>query len=385
MDFNIKNAVLISNMISLDNAPITKLIRYYKRNHLNSYFLLKYDKMFFNLNDLYVGLYHSVLFSYPNKKLLSFCPSKLTTYKYFRTLFPKLDENIQITEHVDGVLVNLYFDEIVGEWEITTKNNIGGYESLYDDEEKMTVKEGFVSNLGYLKNTNINEMSILEYFSKDFCYSFKLCKKRSYILYIIGIHMIKCDVPNNVKFIPESTFMEWKCIQTINGLVHFPKKISFPNYKELDEHLNYCHEPIKYVLTNEKTAIKCFLQNNEYYTQESFDQIDNFNKYLFLCLNRNFNSYEMRINLPANERELFNTRIQFENLITDLFNAYINYFIKKKSLSLPSKYKNHLLLIHKKYYLESLKKKCPFLVKRGTIKEYMNKLSPNELMHLLTT
>ena len=52
MDFNIKNAVLISNMISLDNAPITKLIRYYKRNHLNSYFLLKYDKMFFNSNDL---------------------------------------------------------------------------------------------------------------------------------------------------------------------------------------------------------------------------------------------------------------------------------------------------------------------------------------------
>ena len=34
-------------------------------------------------------------------------------------------------------------------------------------------------------------------------------------------------------------------------------------------------------------------------------------------------------------------------------------------------------------YIESLKKKCPTLVKRGTIKEYMNKLSPNELMHLL--
>ena len=67
---DINGAVLISNMISLDNNPIERLVKYFKKTRTNNYILLKYDKNYLNPNDIYIGLYHSVLFSFPHKRLL---------------------------------------------------------------------------------------------------------------------------------------------------------------------------------------------------------------------------------------------------------------------------------------------------------------------------
>ena len=83
---DMNGSVLISNMISLDNSPIERLIKYFKKTRTNNYILLKYDKNYFNINDIYIGLYHSILFSFPNKRLLSFVPAKMTSYNYFKTI-----------------------------------------------------------------------------------------------------------------------------------------------------------------------------------------------------------------------------------------------------------------------------------------------------------
>ena len=129
---NIDNAVLISNMLSMDTLPNNRVMKYLKKNHKNQYFLIKYDENFFNKNDLYVGLYHSVIYGSVKEYNVIF-PAKMTTYKYFKTLFPILNEKIKIMEHIEGISVQLFYDGVNNIWEIATKNNIGGNEIIMDD------------------------------------------------------------------------------------------------------------------------------------------------------------------------------------------------------------------------------------------------------------
>lgn len=387
---NIDNAVLISNTLSMDTLPNNKVNRHLKKTYKHQYFLVKYDENFFNKNDLYIGLYHSVLYSFPTKNILSFFPAKMTTYKYFKTLFPILNENIKIMEHIEGISVQLFYDYSNNIWEIATKNNVGGYELIIDDVERRNMRQVLIESLGFITEDPKNFMPFLEYFPKEFCFTFKLKKKKYYYddsyyykCFLINVHMIRCILPNNVKYIPECDYIKWDCIECMKGLIHFPKKYYFKTYFELEESLQYLHNPYKYVIVNEDTGIKGFIQNNEYYTKENMYVIDNYEKYLFLCLNRIYKPYEMYNIFPQYQRSLYNMKQNYESFITNLHQAYIDYFIKKVSLELPDLYKEHLFKIHKDYYIESLNEKNPIVVKRGHIKEYFNKLSPNELMHLL--
>ena len=387
---NIDNAVLISNMLSMDTLPNNKVMKYLKKNHKNQYFLIKYDENFFNKNDLYVGLYHSVIYGFPSKNIMSFFPAKMTTYKYFKTLFPILNEKIKIMEHIEGISVQLFYDGVNNIWEIATKNNIGGNEIIMDDMYRRNIREVLIQSLGFMQEDPIHLMPFLEYFPKEFCFTFKLKKKINthddkifYKCFLINVHMIRCAIPNNIKYIPEENYINWDCIECMKGLIHFPKKYYFKTYFELEESLQYLHNPYKYVLVNEDTGIKGFIQNNEYYTKENMYAINNFEKYLFLCLNRIYKPYEMYNIFPQYQRILYNMKQNYESFISNLHQAYIDYFIKKASYELPFLYKEHLMKIHKDYYITSLNEKDPIVVKRGHIKEYFNQLSPNELMHML--
>ena len=85
--------------------------------------------------------------------------------------------------------------------------------------------------------------------------------------------------------------------------------------------------------------------------------INNFEKYLFLCLNRIYKPYEMYNIFPQYQRILYNMKQNYESFISNLHQAYIDYFIKKASYELPFLYKEHLMKIHKDYYITSLNEK----------------------------
>ena len=387
---DINGAILISNMISLDNNPIERLVKYFKKTKTSNYILLKYDKNYFNPNDIYIGLYHSILFSFPHKRLLSFTPSKMITYNYFKSLVPIKNEKIQIEEYIDGILIQLFYDNVNKKWEIASKNEVGGNEVIITNIFEKTLKEIFIESLGVVNTVEIKDLSILNDFPKEYSYSFKLRFNKErlipnsmYDCFLIGIHMINCSMPHHVKFIPESNYENWQCIKDMDGLINFPKKYYFVNYHELEDYVKHFHDPLKIVLIDENSGIKSYIQNNEYCTKLNLKEINEFDKYLFLCLNRNFKTKEMYVNFPHHQRQLYLMKNVYETVISNLHQCYVNYFIKKISLELPSHYKEHIMFIHKNYYIASLKNKEKKYVKRSVIKDYVNKLPPNEMMHLL--
>ena len=79
-------SVLISNMMSIDFCPRDKLKLGFQRTKSQMYSILNYDKNYVCKDDLYVGMYRSVIFSFPNKKLLSYTPSKSISFNRFKTI-----------------------------------------------------------------------------------------------------------------------------------------------------------------------------------------------------------------------------------------------------------------------------------------------------------
>ena len=64
-----------------NNNKITKSFR---KSDNSMYGFLNYDKDYLSKNDLQTGLFRSVIFSYPERKVLSFCPAKSISYQYFK-------------------------------------------------------------------------------------------------------------------------------------------------------------------------------------------------------------------------------------------------------------------------------------------------------------
>lgn len=376
---NMSNAILISNMMSIDNCPKDKLIKCFKKSNHQMYTILSYDKNYICYNDLYTGLYRSVVFSFPDKKLLSYSPSKSTTFNYFQNLFPNLNEDILITEYIDGIMVQLFYDERIHRWEIATKDNIGGYEKYPNDLLYRTIESVFNDLLGGMPNEDINFLPFLEYFSKDCSYTFIIDQNQ---IYLVAVYLVKSSIPGVVKYIPDIDYTNWECIQCIKGIISFPKKYTYRSYNDIYEEIQCMQEPFKYILTNIKTGVKCSIQNNEFTLNHRLKKMPNFDKFMFFCLNRICKTYDVCKIIIEYQINIYFIKQNYEFLINILHQYYINYFIKKKSLELSCKYKKHLMYIHKEIYIPSIKTKKPILIGKKIIKEYMDGLSPNELMHI---
>ena len=79
---NMSNAILISNMMSIDNCPKDKLIKCFKKSNHQMYTILSYDKNYICYNDLYTGLYRSVVFSFEGLNSMTLAPLSLASSRY---------------------------------------------------------------------------------------------------------------------------------------------------------------------------------------------------------------------------------------------------------------------------------------------------------------
>lgn len=390
VNYNLDNAVTISNMMSLDNCPKDKLHICMQVTSNQMYYVVNYDKNYVCHNDLYTGLYRSVVFSFPNKKLLAFSPSKSVQFSFFKSLFPQLNEDITITRYVTGIMVQLFYDDRIKKWELATKDYIGGSDVYFYDTKRRNIHDIFVENFGGNDGDKLNDIPTLEYFPKDCSFTFVIDithninnAELGYRLYLTSVHCIKNNIPNIVKYIPRSTYKNWHCITCINGLIELPEEKIFESYHDMLETLNYEHIANRYVLVNENTGIRCKIESKEYTVQNSTKKNDPFDYYLFFCLKRINSSGNIYNAYPSYSRQLYNVKNVYENMITNIHECYMDYFVKKRTIVLPSQYEKYLWKIHKTIYLPSIRSKKKCIITRTIIKKFFDDLTPNEQMYVI--
>ena len=74
--------------------------------------------------------------------------------------------NYTLEELVEGTMINLFWNDYLDEWDIATKNSLGGKYSFYQDNKK-TFRTMFLETMN-------NQQIEFEHFDKKLCYSFVL-------------------------------------------------------------------------------------------------------------------------------------------------------------------------------------------------------------------
>lgn len=386
--YNMNESVLISNMMSIDFCPRDKLKLGFQRTKSQMYSILNYDKNYVCKDDLYIGMYRSVIFSFPNKKLLSYTPSKSISFNRFKTICPALNETIVVTEHIDGMMVQLFYDERIDKWEIATINHVGGNEVYFYDASRRTILQIFTEVLGGMPDDDLNMLPFLEYFPRNCCFTFIIdplyseINQMQYSCYLIGVYSVNNELPNSLKYIPESCYSNWDCIESVKGLIKLPKKFFFNNYSDMLESIIYLHTPNKYSLADTKTGIHCTVESDEYTVQQNIKSQHPFEHYLFFCLKRIYEIEEMCSMYPDYRKQLYNAKNSYERMITNIHKTYKDYYVDKKSIELPKIYKKHIEIMHKTIYIPSIKTKNPDIITRSVVKRYFDTLMPNEILYL---
>jgi hypothetical protein len=270
----------------------------------SKYTLYHYDKTILSTLDTVNSKYRSLIFSYPENKLVCFSPPKSVEYFDFIQKYPKISTEFSIFEKIEGISIHLFYDERIHSWEIATKTNIGGNYWYFAersvctrDEKHSTFYDMFLDALREPRNKKLSDISWIEHLPTSYCYSFVLQHPENKIimkvhepsLFLVAVYyspsffinnapiQVTCSSENkyldlspdffeptpisyythrvsmqhsygknqHIVYIPSFIYKNWSVLQSLelSGVLQFPKVLHIKSYSELS---SYYSEYSKY-------------------------------------------------------------------------------------------------------------------------------------------
>lgn len=360
----------------------------YTRND-NTYKILNYDKKIISSDDTETGKYRSIIVSYPDNKLLSISPSKSIPIDVFMERYPT-QENVYIDDIIEGTMINVWFDERISSWEISTKSAIGGDYSYFNNniegDGNNTFRQMFFDALGdYDLFTTLSSLSVYS----EFSYSFVLQHPENHIvykidlpkLYLVGVYQINKDNENdenditNIITIPQDQFQYWGIFQ--NTPVLFSPKLLDVTYNSLlntftsIQSENY---PVGVMLTHMETGERSKIVNNVYLKAKTIRGNNPNLFYQYLCLNRIGKVDEFLVLFPWYNIKFNIFRKQQNEFVVNLYKSYISRYVKRTGEIISKTYMHHVYRLHHDIYLHSLHIGGPrCVITLDVVKDYWNK------------
>jgi hypothetical protein len=363
-----------------------------KTKNNQQYKIMSYDSAYLN-NDqiLTYGIFRSVVLNSMND-VVSFFPPKKMNFTDFHKRNPDFNKShIVVQEFVEGVGVNLFWDPTIGltgGWELSTLDDVGCH-ILYSVEDNKGLRDIFMDVINK-KNVDID---LLE---KRFCYHFVIQHPVFSLikhldepeLYLIRIFEIvnTGDHTVNVFTVDHSGMKEHSNFTHVK----FPKVYEFTSYQQINDDLTSIPYTIMGLHMTDNNGRQCKLINPNYeyvkYIKDSnmFD-IDIFrHQYIYLCLRKEDGKVvDYLINNYLNRKHFLFFKKHLFLFTQTLYLNYIYCYVKKalKLSQYSDIYQLHLKLIHQKYINEL--KPIKENIRKKTVIDYVNTLSPEMLMYLL--
>lgn len=244
-------------------------------------------------------------------KVVSFSPPKSIPFADFLNTCDN-PENIDITEIIEGTMINMFYNESIG-WTLATKSIIGGLNKYYFDS-KSTFYDMFYDCF--------ESKSELNKFNPKYCYSFVLQHPHNTIVYEIvkpRLYLISIyEINDNVVREKEITSSIKKSL---------PKCIEYPTkYDAVPTCDNgNIDKPVGYMLKNKASGLRTKIINPNYLQKKQ--ALGNFSSIMTLYI------YHMRNNTLGTVLELFPrykevfemVKYDIINLSEQINNDYQNY------------------------------------------------------------
>lgn len=390
------NEIICRNINTIEPNKESILIN--KKIYQNAnikYTIMNYTKDFLCFDDYETSKYRSVILSNPENKLLSFSPPKSIKYDIFIESYPDIDENIYVNEIVEGVMINLFYDERIQSWEIATKSAIGGnYKHKTQNSNQSTFIELFLDALQCLSDIKplckrLNQNKVIDIFPKNYCYNFVLQHPKNKIilnienpkLYLVGVYEIQV---NTAVKIPQHIFENWDIFLNIHGVIHFPKKIYEISYDKIIA--KYCSIYTTNInpgimITNLENGERTKIMNPVYINRRKNSKKNPNMQYQYLCLNRIEKIDDFLKYYPVCKKEFRKLKTEYLDFIYNIHRSYILKYIEGSTIQISPKYLIHIDRLHHSIYLPSISSKKH--ISKEIVKKYVENMEPNELFFYL--
>ena len=365
-----------------------------KTKNNQDYKIMSYDSAYLN-NDqiLTYGVFRSIVVNSAND-VVSFFPPKKMKFTDFHKRNPDFNQSrIIVQEFVEGVGINLFWDPTIGltgGWEIASLDDVGCH-VLYSVEDNKSLRDIFMDII-HLKNVDID---LLE---KRFCYHFIIQHPVfgliKYLdepeLYLISVFEIVNTGDHSVNIYTIDINKPNMKENTNFTHVKFPKFYDFTSYQQLNDDFTSIPYTTMGLHFTDKTGRQCKLINPNYeyvkYIKDSnmFDMDIFRQQYIYLCLRKEDGKVvDYLINNYLSRRHFLFFKKHLYLFTQTLYLNYVYCYVKKvlKLSQYSDIYQLHLKLIHQKYINEL--KPIKENIRKKTVIDYVNTLSPEMLMYLL--
>jgi hypothetical protein len=388
--------VIVYN-INMDDCSKRPVAIKFTRTNNNLYYVANYDKTQLNFNDKKTGEYRSVVFSFFNKKVISFSPPKSIPPSIFMHKYKNL-HGLLITDAIEGVMITLFFDESLNKWEISTKGAVGGKYGYYGNvikkgaENKLetpTFYRMFLDALRASSNEELNDLPFLEYLPRNASYTFILQHPKNNILlqlsepvvYLVAVYLI--HEKNVIEYVPQNEYENWQELDVINDIIRYPKIYTdIDSYAELTK--KYTHGTNGIMVTNINTGERTKIVSKKYEQLKTSKAISPGSQYLYFCLRRVNKVTEYLDFFPKYKKVFYKIRNEYEEFITDIHQLYLDIYVhKRKPQDCLDRNYRWCKKIHEEIYLPSLSKLIRQYVTRKIIKGYFDRMEPRELLYII--
>jgi hypothetical protein len=383
------------------NIISNKITKKSIRGYYSDYFILNYDKlrMCFNDESKDSSVYRSVVFSNPENKLLSFSPVMSVNPSVFMNKFPVIDYDIIIQEYVEGIMINLFYDDRVNKWVIATKGGIGGKYSYGQGtgkgtstkktlEKPDTFYEMFLDALHANKDETLNQLSLLEYMPKCLSYTFILQHPKNVIsvpvlkptAVLVSVYLINKE-KNIAEFVPTVYYERWPEFKNLAGIIEFPLHYHFHEYTEM-----FTNKGTGYIITNIRTGERCRIKSYNHDILKRMTRIDSAIHYKYFCIRHLGKLKEYIKMFPHHKKTFFLIEEEYENMIKKVHNLYCDVYIYKTVYpdTLDIKDYTHIYKLHHNIYLPSINTKLLRKVYKKTVRKYFDSMEPRELLYIMS-
>lgn len=368
--------------LDIDSCSTNKI----EKKQINDYYILRYNKLGMCFNDYKNMIYRSVVFSYPEKRVLSFSPIKSIPVSTFMQKYPEVDDNLIVNEYIDGIMINLFYDDRIKKWKIATKGRIGGNYGLYNTGNNETIYDMFLDALRANKDESLNKLQLLTVLPKCLSYTFILQYPKAIIamnietpkIYLVSVFIINSQ-QNQAEYVPSIFYEKWPEFHNVQGIINFPKRFNVSTYGEI---LN-TDIIAGFIITNIETGEHCRILSKTYESLKKTIRIDATVEYQYFCIRRIGKIKEFLLQFPRYKKDFFNIQNEYEIFISNVHHEYCNYYIYKTSEHVDAKYFTHIYKIHHTIYLPSIKTTTKKIYKK-TVREYFDKMEPRELLFIMS-
>ncbi|MAE83963.1 MAG: hypothetical protein CMB80_14575 [Flammeovirgaceae bacterium] len=318
---------------------------YVKEDERSGLIIIKYDRDKSKFNEPIVHECRGVVMN-RSKKILCFPPERSVPLDKFKELTRDHTDEIRYEEHVDGTMINVFYDPNNETWLKSTRSRIGADCNWLCDETFATLFEEASGQM------NFNVLN------KDLCYTFVLVhpKNRIVVKYeipficLVSVRRIFQTHYENVSLEDEHLSLVEKGIS-----IKVPKRYYFPSIERMEEYVSHQDSRTQGIIMKyDKYRAK--LRNKEYTMLKNLKGNTPSLVELYLRLRQERKVKPFLKHFREYRKKFNEFRDDIHQITFRVYNWYVNVYINKYSESseIPYEFKPVCYQLHK-MYIDSVK------------------------------